>query len=114
MISVGLFAAPGWNLPNCSFVYAELNPMINIVYQYKAYVIYRMTYSKLKLVFETLLIRPRLLSASFDGTARIWSYARQTWTCITLDCTLGPKEYFLINLFCIKTKLIHRSNYFDV
>ena len=33
--------------------------------------------------------RPRLLSGSFDGTARIWSYARQTWTSIVLHCTDG-------------------------
>ena len=34
-------------------------------------------------------VRPRLLSGSFDGTARIWSYQRRNWSAKTIDCTLS-------------------------
>ena len=41
-------------------------------------------------------VSPRLLSTSFDGTARIWSFSSQKWECKVIDCvadeTTDPKK----------------------
>ena len=45
--------------------------------------------------------RPRLLSGSFDGMARIWTYQRRQWVAQCMDCTAGyqgdPKKRPKVN-----------------
>ena len=38
---------------------------------------------------SSVLARPRLLSASFDGTIRVWKYTRRKWESIRIDATLN-------------------------
>ena len=40
---------------------------------------------------SSVLTRPRLLSASFDGTIRVWKYKRRKWESIRIDATLNEK-----------------------